>query len=53
MAMQQVTMEDRQRELDGLLGRIKAHPERNWSEERERIAVLQRMLAAEQRARAH
>lgn len=51
--MQQVTMEDRQRELSGLLERIRTHPERAWAEERKRIAVLQRMLAAEQQASAH
>lgn len=45
--MTETTMEDRQRELRALLDRIEAHPERAWTEERERIAVLQRLLAAE------
>ncbi len=44
--MTETTIEDRQRELRALLDRIEAHPERAWSEERERVAVLQRMLAA-------
>ena len=45
--MQQVTRNDREHELEGLLAQIRAHPERAWSEERKRVAVLQRMLAAE------
>ncbi len=46
--MTETTIEDRQRELRALLDQIEAHPERAWTRERERIAVLQRMLAAEQ-----
>jgi hypothetical protein len=46
--MTETTTEDRQRELRALLDRIEAQPERAWSEERQRVAVLQRLLAAEQ-----
>lgn len=45
--MIETTMEDRERELRALLERIGAQPEREWGEERQRIAVLQRLLAAE------
>ena len=44
------TTQDRERELLGLLARIGGQPERNWREERRRVAVLQRVLAAEQAA---
>jgi hypothetical protein len=50
--MTETTFEDRTRELRSLLERIAAHPERAWSEERERVAVLQRLLAAEPAAPA-
>ena len=38
---------DRERELASLLDLISRQPERDWSEERRRVAVLQRMLAAD------
>lgn len=41
------TSEDRTQELRALLDRIETHPERAWSAERARVAVLQRLLAAE------
>ncbi len=44
------TMEDRARELRGLLDRMEQQPERAWAEERKRVAVLQRLLAADQAA---
>ena len=44
--MSETTNADRERELAGLLSRIAEHPERAWREERARVAVLQRMLAA-------
>ena len=44
--MQDVDRTDRERELAALLERISAHPERAWTQERKRVAVLQRMLAA-------
>jgi hypothetical protein len=44
----QTTIADREHELAGLLELIARQPERAWPEERQRVAVLQRMLAAEQ-----
>jgi hypothetical protein len=44
----QTTIADRERELASLLARIARQPERAWPEERRRVAVLQRMLSAEQ-----
>ena len=41
------TMADRERELVSLLDLIARQPERGWSEERRRVAVLQRTLAAD------
>lgn len=46
------TYDDRERELLGLLARIATQPERDWREERRRVAVLQRVLAAEHAANA-
>ena len=45
--MIETTPADRRRELDGLLHRISEHPERSWTDERARAAVLQRLLAAD------
>jgi hypothetical protein len=42
--MQEVTDEDRRKELRSLLDAIQQHPERDWSEARQRIVVLQRVL---------
>jgi hypothetical protein len=47
------TQDDRRRELETLLARIREHPERHWSEERYRIGVLATQLAAAQELRAH
>lgn len=44
--MPETTMEDRSRELRALLDAIEAHPEKDWSKERQRVAVLQSQLAA-------
>ena len=41
----ETTTADRERELASLLDLIARQPERAWSEERRRVAVLQRMLA--------
>lgn len=43
----ETTIADRERELAGLLDLMARHPEREWREERHRIAVLERMLTAE------
>ncbi|GAD48683.1 hypothetical protein NT2_04_00940 [Caenibius tardaugens NBRC 16725] len=42
--MQEITEKDRRNELRSLLDAIQQHPERDWSEARRRIAVLQRVL---------
>lgn len=42
--MQETTMEDRRKELDSLLARFRAHPERDWTRERKRAEVLREML---------
>jgi len=46
----ETTHADRERELAALLDLFARQPEREWPEERRRVAVLQRMLAAEQAA---
>lgn len=43
----ETSIADRERELATLLDLIARQPEREWHEERRRVAVLQRMLAAE------
>ncbi|MCH4151185.1 MAG: hypothetical protein LKF30_04455 [Sphingobium sp.] len=42
--MTPVTTADRARERDALLHRMNAHPERDWSKERDRLAILNRMI---------
>lgn len=48
--MQPVTRADRERELASLLEQIKSHPEHALTEERERAAALQAMLAPKESA---
>ena len=49
--MQGTTLEDRKKELRRLLDQMSAHPERDWTKERERVAVLREMVfAAEARS---
>lgn len=48
--MQESSIEDRKRELRGLLDQISAHPEKAFTQERKRVAVLQGMLAAHEKA---
>ena len=43
--MMTTTSDDRQKELNTLLNAMKAHPERDWSAERERVNVLREMLS--------
>jgi hypothetical protein len=50
--MQETTMKDRGAELAGLLDKVKAQPNREWKAERARIAVLERQLAAHEKAKA-
>lgn len=45
--MQKTTMNDRRRELQSLLNQFRDHPERDWSQERQRAHVLSEMLAKE------
>jgi hypothetical protein len=40
-----VTIEHRKQELRILLGQIRTHPSRDWSHARQRIVILQRMIA--------
>jgi hypothetical protein len=49
--MTPVTIEDRKKELRMLLERIQAQPSRDWTEERQRIVVIQEMIAAEEARR--
>lgn len=49
--MQAVTEGDRRKEIRVLLGQIQAHPERDWSAARRRLATLTRLVAAP--AKAH
>ena len=42
--MQAVTEGDRRKELAILLGQIQAHPERDWSDARRRIATLNKLI---------
>ncbi len=46
--MQQTTLEDRKKELRTLLEQIEQHPEKDWSEQKKRVAVLREMVAHEE-----
>jgi len=48
--MQETTTQDRKNELRKLLDQIEAHPEKPFTEERKRVAVLQNMLLAQEKA---
>jgi hypothetical protein len=48
-----VTTEDRKKELRLLLQQMEAQPSRDWTAERERVAVLQKMIAASERIDQH
>ena len=43
--MQTVTEGDRRKEIRVLLDQIQAHPERDWSAARRRLATLTRLVA--------
>ncbi len=49
--MRETTMEDRKQELGSLLAQVSQHPERDWSKEHQRIAVLREMITAQESAR--
>lgn len=44
--MQAITEGDRRKEIRVLLGHIQAHPERDWSDARRRLATLNKLVAA-------
>ena len=50
--MRETTMEDRRHELAALLDTIAQHPEREWTTERQRIAVLRELLAGHDGSRS-
>jgi hypothetical protein len=50
--MDGTTTEDRKKELKVLLTQMEAHPSRDWTAERERVAVLQKVIAADETATA-
>ena len=45
--MQAVTEQDRRKEVRVLIEQIQAHPERDWSAARRRIATLNHLIAQE------
>ncbi|HEX7821768.1 MAG TPA: hypothetical protein VF463_14255 [Sphingobium sp.] len=45
--MDGTTTEDRRKELKILLTQMEAQPSRDWTAERERVAVLQKIIAAD------
>ncbi len=49
--MQAVTEGDRRKEIRVLLGRIQAHPERDWSAARRRLATLTKLVGIPARQR--
>jgi hypothetical protein len=50
--MQAVTEQDRRKEVRALIEQIQAHPERDWSAARRRIATLNHLIAQENTASA-
>lgn len=48
--MKDTTVDHRKQELRKLLDEIAAHPEKDFTEERKRVAVLKEMLAAQEKA---
>jgi len=51
--MQAVTEGDRRKEVRVLLGQIQAHPERDWTEVRQRLATLNKLIAGSPRQQSH
>lgn len=47
--MQAVTEGDRRKEVRILLGQIQAHPERDWTAARRRLATLNKLIAVKPR----
>lgn len=48
--MQETTQADREHELRELLDTLEAHPEKSLPQHRARVAILQEMLGAHERA---
>lgn len=48
--MDGTTTEDRKKELKILLTQMEAHPSRDWTAERARVAVLQKIIATGNKA---
>ncbi|WP_157668173.1 hypothetical protein [Croceicoccus marinus] len=48
--MQETTRKDRENELRQLIAKVTGQPNRSWTDERKRIAVLQTQLASEHAA---
>jgi hypothetical protein len=51
--MDSVTIDDRKKELRTLLDLIQTSPSRDWTDERARVVVLQRMIAADEAHKTH
>ena len=51
--MQAVTEGDRRKEVRSLLDQIQAHPERDWTAARRRLATLNKLIAGAPRSRTH
>ena len=51
--MPPVTNDDRKRELRLLLQQMQAKPSRDWSDERDRVVLLNRMIAAGESGTRH
>lgn len=49
--IEEVTIDDRRKELRTLLDRIRAQPSHDWTQERQRVVVLNEMIAAEEKQR--
>lgn len=51
--MQAVTEGDRRKEVRTLLEQIQAHPERDWTAARRRLATLNKLIAGPPRQNPH
>ncbi|HEV2596728.1 hypothetical protein [Sphingopyxis sp.] len=51
--MQAVTEGDRRKEVRTLLDQIQAHPERDWTAARRRLATLNKLIAGPPRQNPH
>ncbi|MET0363429.1 MAG: hypothetical protein ABW169_02130 [Sphingobium sp.] len=51
--MDGTTIDDRKKELKTLLQQMQEQPSRDWTEQRQRVAVLTEMVAASERGEGH